>query len=183
MISTRSWRFRALAALLVVPVLIAAAACGGDDDDTNDTTTTPGAAAGFQVVDAWARATTNDVSAVYFTVKNPGTADRLVSITADVTENVQMHEVVTEGATSKMQEVAGGFEVPANGELVLSAGGYHIMLLDLKEPLKPGDDVHLELTFEHAGVIPLTAPVQAGEATGGMDDMPGMDHGSATAGH
>ena len=180
MIALHPWRFRVLAALLAVPVLLFAAACGGDDDDSGAAATnTPGASTGFQVVDAWARATTNDVTAVYFTVKNPGVADRLVSVTADVTTNAQLHEVITEGASSKMQEKEGGFEVPANGELVLKSGGYHVMLLDLTKPLNAGDEVHLELTFEHAGVIPVTAPVKDSEG-GGMS-MSGSS--TAPAGH
>lgn len=148
------------------------AACGDDDDDGGDDTATTTAAATvgkLSIMDPWVRTTTNDVSAAYITVKNTGLEDTLVSAKANITTMVQLHEVVTEGSTSKMQEKAGGFPVPANGELTLKPGGFHIMLMNLTSPLKEGDKVELELTFKNAGTVKLTAPVRPGEAATGMD--------------
>ena len=62
----------------------------------------------------------------------------------------------------------GGFPVPANGTVELKPGGFHIMLMNLTEPLEAGDSVELELTFEKAGTVKVTAPVQAAP---GMDGM------------
>lgn len=189
-----AWRLlTAIAALGVLAgAALFAAACGGDDDDddadssggqTSQQTTTPAPAASkLTIADAWARTTTNDVSAAYMVVKNTGEADTLIKATANVSPMVQLHEVVTEGASSKMQEKPGGFPVPANGELVLKPGGFHIMLMNLKTPLKEGDTVELELTFEKAGTIKVSAPVKP--AAGASADMGGMGgggmHGSGT---
>lgn len=158
-------RFGAFAALgVVIAGMLVVSACGDDDDDGGGKTATPAATVGkLSIMDPWVRTTTNDVSAGYLTVKNTGTEDALISVKANITEMAQLHEVVTEGASSKMQEKPGGFPVPANGELQLQPGGYHIMLMNLKEPLKVGDKVELELTFKNAGTVKVTAPVQAGE--------------------
>ncbi len=178
----RNWmrRLAAVAALsLVATGMVVVAACGGDDDDdTNGNgSVTPAATLGkLTILDPWVRTTTNDVSAAYFTVKNSGLDDTLISAKTSVTTNVQLHEVVTEGGTSKMQEKAGGFPVPANGELALKPGGYHVMLMDLKSPLKEGDQVELELTFKSAGTVKLSAPVKPGAAM-----SPGLGSGSPTA--
>jgi copper(I)-binding protein len=75
--------------------------------------------------------------------------------------------------------------------LVLKPMADHIMLFNLKQPLKEGDTVDLTLTFEKAGPIAVKAGVQAMAAQGpqgahhsggGMDSMShdGMmspDHG------
>lgn len=164
-----------LALCAVVAGLAVVAACGGDDDGDDDegaSEAKPAATIGkLEIFDPWVRTTTNDVSAGYFVVKNGGPADTLVKATANITGKAQLHEVVTEGASSKMQEKPGGFPVPANGELTLKAGGYHVMLMDIKAPLKEGDTVELELQFEKAGLVKLTAPVKPGAAT--TSDMPG----------
>ena len=171
---TRWIRRGALLSALVLVVMglsIVAVSCGGDDDDDNAAATaTPAATAGkLSIINPWARTTTNDVTAAYFTVKNSGAEDTLVSVKSNITGMVQLHEVVTEGSTSKMQEKSGGFVVPANGELTLKAGGFHVMLMNLKSPLNVGDKVELEVTFKNAGTVKVTAPVQQGEAMTGTD--------------
>ena len=190
-------RFSRLTSLAVVLGLVAAsltafAACGGDDDDDDDAnngdTTEPAAMAtvgDLKIYDGWARTTTNAVSAAYFTVKNGGLEDTLVKAATSITNTVQLHEVITEGASSRMQEKPGGFPVPANGELVLKPGGYHVMLMDLKAELKEGATIDLELEFAKAGKVKLTLPVKpgagmsGGEMSGSMTPGSGM-HGSMT---
>jgi copper(I)-binding protein len=142
------------------------AACGDDDGDNDDTAAATAMAktGDLEIFDGWARTTTNDVSAAYFVVKNSGLEDTLVAATADITPMTQLHEVVTDGATSKMQEKAGGFTVPAKGEVTLKPGGYHVMLMNLTEPLAEGDTVKLELEFEKAGKVSITVPVKPGPA-------------------
>ncbi|MBK7329583.1 MAG: copper chaperone PCu(A)C [Dehalococcoidia bacterium] len=58
--------------------------------------------------------------------------------------------------------------MPANGELTLKPGGYHVMLMDLKGELKEGDTVELELEFAKAGKVKLTLPVKPGPGMAGM---------------
>jgi copper(I)-binding protein len=154
------WRgvFILLGLLAVLGLIPLAAACG-DDDDEGDAK--PAATIGdLRIFDPWVRTTTNDVSAGYFRVENDGQADTLVSVKSTVTQMVQLHEVVTEGSSSKMQEKEGGFPIPADGTLELAPGAFHLMMMNLKEPLKDGDTVELELTFAKAGTVKVTAPVR-----------------------
>ena len=59
-------------------------------------------------------------------------------------------------------------EVPPGGKLELKPGGYHIMLLDLKQPLKVGDKLPLRLTFENLGTIDIPVVVEAMSAMNPM---------------
>jgi hypothetical protein len=173
----------ALLILLALTVSLVAVACGGDDDDDDDgdggstPTVTGGTTLGdLHISGQWVRPTTNEVSAAYLTVHNSGEADTLVKAATPLTSTVQLHEVITEGSSSKMQEKPGGFPVPANGTLELKPGGFHIMLMDLKAPIALGETVSLTLTFEKAGEVTIEAPVKA------APDMTGMDHGGMDSG-
>jgi copper(I)-binding protein len=61
--------------------------------------------------------------------------------------------------------------VPANGTAALAPGGYHLMMLELKQPLKAGESFAGTLTFEKAGTIPVTFQVAPIGAT-----APGAGH-------
>ena len=50
-------------------------------------------------------------------------------------------------------------EIPAGGSVQFKPGGYHIMLMGLKAPLKKGDMIMLQLKFEHAGLVDAMANV------------------------
>ncbi|QJE72025.1 copper chaperone PCu(A)C [Aerophototrophica crusticola] len=115
--------------------------------------------------EAWARATTSQArnGGAFLTLSNPGTApDRLVAAAApDVAEKVELHTHLMEGGVARMRPVEGGIEVPAGGSVVLKPGGYHVMLMGLKRPLKPGESFPLALTLEKAGTLPVTVQVWA----------------------
>jgi len=76
-----------------------------------------------------------------------------------------------------MRELKGGLELPARKTVELKAGGYHLMLMDLKQPLAAGSNVPLVLDFVDGkgqkSELKLTVPVQtaAAGAGGGADDM------------
>jgi copper(I)-binding protein len=134
----------------------------------------------IEVRDAWARSPADDVAAVYFVVANDGdVADALVSATADVEGRVEVHETTMEGGQAEMQPVD-LVEIPAGGEVSFEPGGYHVMLLDLAEPLAVGDTVSLVLTFEQAGEVEVDAEVREfveGDMGGGEMGATGEDEG------
>jgi periplasmic copper chaperone A len=70
-----------------------------------------------------------------------------------------------EGSVMKMAEVKGGIELPAGKAVELKPGGYHIMLMDLKQSLKADFQVPLTLTFANAkgeqSKVELKVPVAA----------------------
>ena len=114
----------------------------------------------IEVRDAWVREVppTSKMSAAYMIIENKGKeADRLVDASNNVSEITELHETV-EGKMRRVKAI----EVPAGGKVELKPGGLHIMLINLKKPLKEGDKVELTLKFEKAGEIKVQAPVRKG---------------------
>ncbi len=73
----------------------------------------------------------------------------------------------------KMHEVAGGIELAPGATVALKPGGYHVMLIDLKQKLDEGRHIPLTLTFAKAGSIDVEVDVEkkAAEQGGGMTGM------------
>ena len=98
--------------------------------------------------------------AIYVTLSNSGAqADSLVSASSDVAQTVELHEVKHDGGVMKMRPVQ-AIPVPAKGKTELKPGGYHIMLLGLKQDLKPGEKVPVTLKFERGGEVRVEAVVK-----------------------
>jgi periplasmic copper chaperone A len=132
----------------------------------------------ISVEQPWARATPTGAKtgAVYMTLDNKsGTADRLTGASSDAADKLQIHEMKVENGVMQMREIPGGLPIPAGGSVMLKPGSYHVMLIGLKKPLTAGEKFPLTLTFEKAGNISVTVPVQAMGATedkgGAMGDM------------
>jgi copper(I)-binding protein len=120
------------------------------------------AMAQVSVENAWARATPPGarIAAGYLTVRNAGAADRLVSASSAAAEKVETHVTIKEGDVSRMRQVK-GHDVPAKGALELAPGGAHLMLVNIKAPLKEGDKVPLVLRFQKAGEVRTELAVRA----------------------
>ena len=107
------------------------------------------------VVDGWSRATAPGarIAAGYMTIRNAGkTPDKLVSASSPAAEKVETHVTVKDGDIFRMREVK-GYDIPAGGSFELKPGGAHLMLVNVKAPLKEGEKVPLTLRFEHAGQV------------------------------
>lgn len=79
--------------------------------------------------------------------------------TADDTTADETDDMDHGDGTMSMQPVD-GIEVPAGEEVVLEPGGYHVMLLELAEPLEEGETFELTLTFAEAGEQTVTVEVR-----------------------
>ena len=100
-------------------------------------------------------------SAAYMVIRNTGSeADKLIAASTDAAKTVELHTVIEEGGMMRMRQVEGGIDIPANGQVELKPGGFHVMLIGLTRDLNAGDKVELTLTFEKAGEIPVTAEVR-----------------------
>jgi copper(I)-binding protein len=86
--------------------------------------------------------------------------DSLVSVTSAVATKGELHTHVVEGTIVRMRQVK-AIEVHPGTPTVLKPGGLHIMLIGLNKPLKEGDSVPLQLTFERAGTIEVEATVKS----------------------
>ena len=130
----------------------------------------------------WARATPGGakVGGGYLTIENKGSApDKLVGVGADAAGKVEVHEMAMDGGVMKMRPVEGGFTIDPGKTVKLAPGGLHLMMMDLKSPLKQGDKLPVTLQFEKAGKVQVTLDVQGvgapGPSGGEMKKMsPGM---------
>jgi copper(I)-binding protein len=114
----------------------------------------------------------------YMTIDNHGTApDRLVAVTAAVAERVEIHQMSEKDGVMTMRMIEGGVEVPANGKLAFAPGGYHLMLMGLKQPLKQGERIKGTLTFAKAGTVAVEFKVE------GMGGPKGDAQDGAAPGH
>jgi len=99
-------------------------------------------------------------TAVYMVLRNSSTtADRLVKVQTDAAQTVELHSTTMQGNVTMMNPVD-GIDVPANGQVALAPGGFHIMLIGLTRDLKSGDKIKLTLTFQKAGTVQLDVPVR-----------------------
>jgi hypothetical protein len=98
-------------------------------------------------------------AAAYFTVFNTtATPDRLQTVLSGAGAETVLH---VETANGDMVVSAAGPVIPAHGSLVFKAGGGHVMIEGLYGTLKAGQSVSLELQFQNAGIVNVTAPVIA----------------------
>ncbi|MDX1587855.1 MAG: copper chaperone PCu(A)C [Oleiphilaceae bacterium] len=126
---------------------------------------------GLQVEDAWARATApgSPNGAGYLTLHN--LSDRTQTLTGaqlDGVERVEIHRSSMEDGMGRMEKIRDGIPIASHETLTLAPKGYHLMLLDLAEPLKAGDEHELTLHIEPAGEIRTTLTVRAHDSDGGQ---------------
>ncbi len=106
------------------------------------------------------------VTAAYMTIETTGAADRLVAAASPLAGKVELHTHLHENGVMKMREVE-AIPLAPGQPARLETGGYHLMVLDLKQPLKAGDSLPITLTFEKAGKVEVTVPVKPIQAGGG----------------
>jgi copper(I)-binding protein len=138
------------------------------------------------ITQAWSRATPGGakIAGGYLTIENKGAApDRLMGGTGAIAGKVEMHEMAMNNGVMTMRELDNGLTMDPGKTVKFAPGGYHLMLMDLKNPLKQGDKVPLTLEFEKAGKVTLSldvqgvgaqAPAAGGDHSGMMHDHSGM---------
>jgi len=172
-LTRRAALLAATAALVIAPL----GACSKADTTASETDKAATPAAVVSMTDQWVKAAPDGMTAMFGTLKNSGSQEMtLVSATSPVAGMVELHEVVNTGGTSSMRPKEGGIAIPAGGSAVLAPGADHIMLMDLKEPLKPGADVTVTLAFKDGSTLPVTAQVR--DFSGAAETYkPGADTG------
>lgn len=118
-----------------------------------------------EVSNAWVRATVPGQSGTgaFMNLSAPDGA-RLVGVSSPVAGVAEVHEMKMEGDIMKMRALP-TLELPAGKTVQLKPGGYHLMLMDLKQPLPKGSSVPLTLRFQNAkgaqSRLEVTLPVAA----------------------
>jgi copper(I)-binding protein len=104
---------------------------------------------------------------VIYPLANAGNhTDRLLRASTPIAAGVVLHQMAVDGGVMKMRAVP-SVEVRPGGRLELKPNGYHLMLLDLKQPLKVGEKFPLTLTFARGGAVLISVVVED------MGAMPG----------
>jgi copper(I)-binding protein len=131
---------------------------------------------------AWSRATPGgaQVGGGYLTIENKGTTpDKLLGGSSEVAASVEVHEMMMKNDIMIMRPVSGGLSILPGQLVTLAPGGYHLMMVKLKAPLKEGNRVPITLQFEKAGKVDVMFDVRgigAADADSHPADhtMPGM---------
>ncbi len=168
MYRSRAW----LAAILAVSVPAAATAHEYE-------------AGGVTVSHPWARATPGGatVGAAYVEISaKDGSTDTLVAASSPAAGRVEIHTHTMDNGVMKMRKLE-KLAIPGGSSVLLQPAGNHIMLFELKGPLKEGDLLPVTLIFEKAGEVKIEATIEPVGAKGphGMNGQPGhedhMGHG------
>jgi hypothetical protein len=174
-------------ASLMVAGGLSACASTSTEAQASPSTAAESASAGcpVQITDQWVKAAESGMTAAFGQLENP--TDQDVTITAassTAATAMELHEVVDKDGEMVMQPVDGGFTVPADDQLLLEPGGYHLMFMGLTGPIEAGDEVEITLTCADGATTSFTAPAKpftgaeedyVGEGMDGMDTMEGME--------
>jgi periplasmic copper chaperone A len=139
---------------------LALAACSGDPSPAAHAKAKAAAPTGtpeLKVSEAFVPQPVGNLAAGFLVVDNAGKgADKLLSVTSSVSDKISIHKTIN----NRMVE-AKSFPIPAGGKLDLERGGNHIMFEDVKQPLKQGQNITVQLHFQKAPPITVTVPVKA----------------------
>ncbi|MFG1867259.1 copper chaperone PCu(A)C [Micromonospora arborensis] len=151
------------AALLATAALLAVGVGGcGPSDTASSATASPSASASAAtgvvgIRDPWVKAADKGMTAAFGTLVNDGETD--VTITGASTEvsPMELHEMTMKDGKMVMQAKPGGIVIKAKSTHALEPGGDHLMLMDVKQPVQPGDELTFTLTFADSRTQTFTA--------------------------
>ena len=130
------------------------------------------------ITQAWSRATPGGakIGGGYLTIENKGsTTDRLIGGSADIAGKVEVHEMAMKDGVMTMRPLDKGLSIEPGKTVKLAPGGYHLMMFDLKGPLKQGEKLPVTLEFEKAGKVQVPFDVAGVGAQGPGKDSGHMD--------
>jgi copper(I)-binding protein len=140
---------------------------------------TPAFAAGLAdqltVVDPYVRMAPPGAKATgaFMTIRNTSDKDvQVVKADCNAAKVTELHNHINDNGVMRMRQVK-EINVPARGEAQLKPGSYHVMLINMKAPLKDGDKVDITLSFSDGGTKTVQVPVK--NPMGGMP-MKDVDH-------
>lgn len=175
--------FRALIAvtcLVAVAVTLALGGCGSDDAS--------GASGALTVTGATVDASPNpNQAAVRFLIENrSGTDDELLAASSPLAETAEFHRSSVDAERRATMDMLDSLAIPDGKDVAFEAGGLHVMMTGIAEPLEVGQTFDLDLTFAEAGrqtvQVTVVTPGSAGRSGSGDQDMEhGMEHGSTSS--
>lgn len=121
---------------------------------------------GVTVAQPWVRATPAGatVGAAFMEIRTAaGVSDKLISAASPAAGRLEIHTHIMDGNVMKMRRVE-MLDLKDGDSRALKPMGDHVMFFDLKQPLKEGDKVKIQLTFEKAGMIEVEGSIEAAGA-------------------
>ena len=128
---------------------------------------TPAFAAGIAVQQPWVRWLPAGLPAAgYATLVNTGNAPvALTGVSSPDYGVVMLHRSLNRGGMERMVMVD-AIPVPPHGRAVLAPGGYHLMLMQPRHAIRPGQQVALTFSFDDGRTITVQVPVRPANASG-----------------
>lgn len=139
------------------------------------------AAAPLSISEVWTRPTAAGAGtgAGFLRIRNRGAEpERLLGASSERAGKIELHQQVEHDGVVGMRPLGEGVEIPPGGELRLAPSGIHLMLIDLRAPLVPGERVPLQLHFARAGEVPVALHVEVP-----APEAPSRPKPAAGAGH
>lgn len=121
------------------------------------------AEAKIAVTAPWTLATpeTAKVAGGFVTLTNTGKqSDRLIRAETEVSRSVEIHEMHVVKGVMMMRQHNAGITLKPGAKMTLKPFSHHLMLMDLKRQLKPGETVKGTLVFEKSGAIDVVFTVE-----------------------
>lgn len=149
-----------LGALFVIACLLVPIASAEQHDGKGDD---------IQLDDVWARATApgSPNGAGYLIITNHSEQTQtLTAATLEGAERVEIHRSSEQDGMARMEQVRGGISIAPHDSVTLAPKGYHLMFLNLAQPLVAGDEHTLTLTLEPAGEITHSLEVRPHDSDG-----------------
>ena len=124
----------------------------------------------------YARATAagQPTGGAFMSLTNAGPDDRLLSVSSDVAASTELHQMSMDASNVMHMRQVSAVDVKSGQTVSLAPGGYHVMFVGLKAPLKAGDKFPIKLTFEKAGEVTVEVHVEAPGAAHDAHDMGSM---------
>ena len=135
-------------------------------------------AADIEISDIYAKATPPGAknTALFFNVKNNTDKPvKLIGASSPAAATGEIHTHKDVDGMKKMVQIE-NIEVPAMGEANLKPGGLHVMLMNIKAPIKEGDKLDATLEFDNGQKLEVKDIVA--KAVVKKEGEPGHDHGA-----
>jgi len=145
--------------LKLIPIILLLAACSTEPDtptvtegvqaSNSDVAASTTHATGVVISNAWVRepAPGQKIGAAYMTLNSPQNSTLVYAEAKGVAGAVEMHSMSMSNGVMKMRMLE-ALTLKANTPMDLAPGGFHLMMFDLKKPLKVGGSVDLRLCFK-----------------------------------
>jgi len=122
-----------------------------------------------------------DMTVGYLRLVNKGDkADRLVSVTSEIADRIEIHTNIQDGDVMRMRKLD-GVDIPAGAAIAFEPGSYHLMIFGLTEKLVTADEIPVTLEFEQAGKV--TVPFWVEPRSAKKSQKPAAVHDGHDMGH